>query len=122
MTREIGYDLGKGVSEGRTFDPVHPLLREASSIVNGPRQRDYGKPEDNHRRTAVLFNAYLNARKVFHPVKDSVQLDAEDVCILNILQKISRHAHSRKHDNLLDIVGWATNAHIVGDYTDVPGS
>lgn len=91
---------------------IHPLLKEANDIVNGPRREDYGHPTANHNRTATLWNAYLKGRN--NGLLGS--LDAEDVCILNILQKISRHAHSRKRDNLVDIVGWATNAHIVGNY------
>ena len=88
------------------------LLEEAFTIVSKGRNESYGHPIVNHTRTAGLFAAYMMGKK-------PSDIDAEDVCMLNVLQKISRHAHSRGRDNLVDIIGWATNAHTVGDYQDV---
>ena len=89
------------------------ILDEAAEITAGARNADYGDPRVNHKCTADLCASYLERR--WNAI-GSTELDAEDVCILNILQKISRHAHCRKRDNLVDIAGWARNAEVVGGY------
>lgn len=80
------------------------ILEEAQRIVNNSRMKDYGTPLDNHTKTAALFSAYLG-----------IPITAEQVCYLNILQKISRSIHSFKRDNLVDIVGYAYNLQMVQD-------
>jgi len=86
------------------------VLREADEIVNGDRQDTYGHPLDNHGCTAELWTAYLNRKYDL-----DFDLDARDVCFLNILQKISREANFEKKDNLVDIVGYIANIEIIDD-------
>lgn len=77
---------------------------EASDIVE-ERGRDYGPPSENHSCTARMWSSYLERRYGWSP-----KLDAEDVCWLNVLQKISRQAHVRKRDNKVDVIGFVINA------------
>lgn len=84
------------------------ILAEASKVVNGDRQHAYGHPADNHGCTAEMWSAYLS-RKYRAPIT----LDAEDVCWLNVLQKISRHANRPKDDNLVDAVGYILNIEMI---------
>ncbi len=84
--------------------PVETVLAEAQRIVDGPRRENYGDPKENHQRTADLWNAYSRGK---------ADLTPRDVCVMNILQKISRDAHSPQRDNLVDIAGYARNAEIV---------
>lgn len=95
--------------------PVHAelmrpktVLEEAARLVDGDRQQAYGHPADNHACTAAMWNAYLARRG--HP-----DLDGFDVCMLNILQKCSRLAHTRHRDGLVDIAGFARNAEMVDE-------
>jgi hypothetical protein len=81
------------------------VLEEAKEVVDGERQHSYGHPKDNHGCTAVLWSAYISRKYDI-----SLQLDARDVCWLNILQKASRDANMEKRDNLLDTCGYARNA------------
>jgi len=90
-------------------------LEKAAAIVNGDRQRDYGHPRNNHSCTADLFNAYMDRRGV-------ARLDAQDVCVFNILQKLSRFANRRTDDSVTDIIGYALNIAMCGDATDTPGN
>jgi len=83
-------------------DQALDCLGESSSIVNGDRRIEYGTPLDNHERTAKMWTAYLGAR-----------ISAEDVCMMNILQKISRNAFKEKRDNIVDIIGYAANYDLV---------
>lgn len=78
------------------------VLLDADAIVSGARQDSYGSPRENHGRTASLWSSYLG-----------IPVSARDVCMLNILQKVSRDAHRPGRDNLLDIAGYARNAELV---------
>lgn len=84
------------------------ILQEAQRIVDGARQNDYGHPLDNHGTTANMWNAFLSRK---HGLE--FKLDAEDVCMLNILQKISRQANRYTRDNLVDVAGYARNVEMV---------
>lgn len=81
------------------------ILEEANQIIHGKRNQDYGSPLQNHSLTAEYFNIYLSHRK--HPI------NAEDVCILNILQKISRGQNKITRDTLVDIAGYAGNIEMI---------
>tara|TARA_R100001530_G_scaffold122627_1_gene90333 strand:+ start:3265 stop:3546 length:282 start_codon:yes stop_codon:yes gene_type:complete len=71
------------------------------------RGETYGRPHENHARTAALWDVYLRHKSMsIHHV-----LSADDVCFMNMLQKISR-CMSRagpSKDTLKDIQGFAEN-------------
>ncbi len=92
------------------------VLEEAAEITSKDRRDFYGLPAENHGCTAELWTAYLRRRLAGSSDPD---LDAVDVCMLNILQKVSRLAHSRQRDGLVDIAGYAANAEECGD--EMPG-
>jgi hypothetical protein len=81
------------------------MADEAKAIVTGDRQRAYGEPAENHGCTAAIWTAYLSRKLGMR-----VNITAEDVCLMNAGQKMSRHANTPKRDNLVDIVGYALNA------------
>lgn len=83
------------------------LLLEADQTV-AQRLEAYGSPRQNHEATASMWRTYLQRR--YGVV---VPIDGYDVCWLNILQKASRDANRRGHDNLLDTAGYARNAELV---------
>lgn len=87
------------------------ILQEANRLVNGDRQKDYGTPLTNHSRTAALFSAYLG-----------IPITAEQVCYLNILQKIARSQHGYKRDNLTDTVGYALNLEMIQNEREIQKS
>ena len=78
------------------------ILAEAEKIVHGRRREDYGSPSQNHGRTASLWSAYLG-----------VEVSADDVCAMNILQKLSRLKHAYTRDSLVDIAGYAANVEMM---------
>ena len=55
------------------------LLKEATKLVGGQRQKDYGDKVDNHKNIATLWTAYLDSRVTAH-----------DVAIMMCLLKIAR--------------------------------
>ena len=82
------------------------VLEEAASITSDDRQKTYGHPADNHGGTAAMWTAYLGKRL-------NAPLTARDVCLMQVLVKVSREAHAPKRDNLVDICGYARNAEMI---------
>src|SRR5690606_32887055 len=52
------------------------------------RGSSYGTPAENHQTTADMLSQWLSRR-----LKMPIQLSAEDVCAINIIQKVSRAAY-----------------------------
>ena len=78
------------------------ILLEADKAVNGDRQDDYGHPKINHTRTAEMWSSFLG-----------VKITPEQVCMMNILQKVSRSSHMITRDGLVDIAGYALNVEMI---------
>lgn len=78
------------------------ILKEASKVVRGARRHHYGTPSVNHGRTAALWSVYLGR-----------EITPEQVCMLNILQKVSRGMNRLTRDTLVDIAGYAENVHLI---------
>lgn len=73
------------------------ILDKAKDIVNGQREQDYGSPEDNFNKIAMLWTAYLG-----HDVT------AKDVVAMMILLKLARAQTGRGTDDCyIDIAGYA---------------
>ena len=83
------------------------ILKQAHLIVHGDRNEAYGDPLENHGLTADYWMIYISATKG--------ALKAEDVCFLNILQKIARSQNGvdKNIDSLVDIAGYAANIEMV---------
>lgn len=81
----------------------HDILMAADQCVNGDREEDYGKPEDNFALIAKFWNAYLGVDE-----KYDKGLDAMDVACMMALMKIARINSGRiKADNFIDLAGYA---------------
>ena len=91
-----------------TNEPQESILGKDHRAVHQERGPLYGHPLDNHGTTAQMFAAYLSRK-----YGQQITLDAEDVCFLNILQKVSREAHEPTEDNLTDIAGYAHNVELI---------
>ncbi|WP_315523979.1 DUF6378 domain-containing protein [Pseudoramibacter alactolyticus] len=83
------------------------LLDEAKRIVCGDRDRQYGKPEYDFEKIAKLWECYL-----IYPISKG------DVAMMMILLKVAREGEKHKHDNLVDIVGYAACAAECENYED----
>lgn len=68
------------------------ILREATSLTEGDRNKDYGDPYDTFLRIAEIFKAISGH-----------ELSAKDVAYFNLAQKIARTEESpQKLDNYID--------------------
>lgn len=97
------------------------VLEEAVRVTSGDRRRDYGSAKTNHDRIALLWNVWdiiangsdeaiaqatANIKVQCAAVQKSGD-GARDVAMKMILLKIAREANTPKHDNLVDICGYA---------------
>lgn len=87
------------------------ILEKANKIVHGERNEAYGHPYDNHSLTAQYWDVYLVGKYG----KTDGTLTPEDVCFLNILQKIARAQNGvdKNIDSLTDIAGYAANIEMI---------
>ena len=86
----------------------HQILNQASVLVRGQREKDYGDKTENHRNIANLWSAYLG-----YPIT------AENVAIMMCLLKIARTKLGDYHpDNYVDLVGYGAIAGSIADETD----
>lgn len=83
-------------------------LTEAASVVKGERQESYGPAERNLSRIAELWSSYLD-----HPIT------SRNVAVMMILLKAARDAYKTKHDNMVDICGYAYLADILDKDTSL---
>ena len=73
------------------------VLTEAETIINGPRQADYGHPFENFSLIAMLWEPVLN-----------VPITPEQVAMCMIQLKVSRLVNSPDHrDSVIDLAGYA---------------
>lgn len=89
--------------------PIHEnCLEEAGKIVRGSREDTYGPAERNLSRIAGMWSAYL-----------SMPLTARQVAVMMVLLKASRDAFKPKHDNMVDICGYAYLADMIDNDTAI---
>jgi Domain of unknown function (DUF6378) len=82
------------------------LLEDAILAVAGERQLNYGNPEDNFKRIAVLWNAWIQIRQ--SGSEPLYSFKPWEVAALCILLKLARLANEPRHrDSWLDIAGYA---------------
>ena len=79
------------------------VLDEAKKYVLKDRNSTYGKPEDNFRRIAELWTAYLGIR----PKDVGAPITPTDVAQMMLLMKVARLAHNPTHkDSWIDAAGY----------------
>lgn len=83
-------------------------LEEAGRIVRGSREDTYGPAERNLSRIAGMWSAYL-----------SMPLTARQVAVMMVLLKASRDAFKPRHDNMVDICGYAYLADMIDNDTAI---
>lgn len=73
------------------------ILAEAHRLVHGPRNEDYGPPNEDFTRAGRMWGAILGI--------DDVPPEHVGLCMIAL--KIAREVHRPKHDNRVDIAGYA---------------
>jgi len=84
------------------------VCEEAQRIVYGDREKTYDHPARNFERTALLWNAHLQAKypHIFNVHLRFNGLDVHDVAWMMMQLKQAREIHQHKRDNLVDAIGY----------------
>ena len=78
------------------------ILKTAENIVNGDREKQYGKAENNFNTIANLWADYLSVKV------EPTDIEPKDVAAMLALLKIARIATGHaKEDNWVDLAGYA---------------
>lgn len=77
------------------------FLKQAESLINGPRAKEYGPAKLNHQRIADIWTILL-AKKL------AADITPEDVVACMVGLKLARLAEDmHKDDSWVDIIGYA---------------
>jgi len=77
------------------------FLKQAESLINGPRAKEYGPARLNHQRIADIWTILL-AKKL------AADITPEDVVACMVGLKLARLAEDiHKDDSWVDIIGYA---------------
>jgi hypothetical protein len=71
------------------------ILDDATMLINGDREQDYGTPQESFRCIALMWTAYLD-----HPVNEA------DVCNMMVLLKVARLRNGPHRDSNVDGAGY----------------
>ena len=88
------------MTKSHSKPPRVQALDQASALINGDRDKEYGHPKENFDRFRTMVNAYLGKR-----IEGG--LTATDVSAVLSMLKLSRLAHDpNKLDSWRDLVGY----------------
>ena len=90
-------------SEAEAALPQGTFAAQVLSTVTA-RGAAYGHPSINHQLTADLWSAWFSRKTGM-----GLSFSAEDVLVLNVLQKLSRLGERSKDDTWLDVLGFSEN-------------
>jgi hypothetical protein len=71
------------------------ILDEATALINGDREKDYGTPQESFGCIATMWGAYLG-----YPVTTA------DVCHMMVLLKVARLRNGPHRDSNVDGAGY----------------
>jgi 2-oxo-4-hydroxy-4-carboxy--5-ureidoimidazoline (OHCU) decarboxylase len=109
MTFTTGLALKTKIKTSTTKEEI---LAKASDLISNDRNKSHGDAFNNHAEIAEFWNIFLD--KKLNPM---ASITADDVAIMMILLKISRHTQGDKNnmDNFVDMAGYAA---IAGEISD----
>ena len=98
------------------------VCEQASKIISGERQGQYGYPEDSFAVIAKLWNVYLDARDTKdsegHWIHDPIV--STDVAVMMALMKIARISNGVfKEDSYVDAIGYLAIAAELDQESDI---
>ena len=82
----------------------YKVLGNASDLIVGDREVEYGTPKANFGRIATMWSGYLGQ-----------EISPSDVCVMMVLLKAARLRHKLSDDSFIDMAGYAALGSEVGD-------
>jgi len=86
------------------------ILEEANKITHKDRQKAYGKPSENFKQIAQIYEKITGR-----------YISPRDIVIIMICTKLSRESFTHKRDNMVDLAGysWVLNEVIEDELKDI---
>ncbi len=105
-------NFSTGIAPVKRSMTKEEILAKASDLVSNDRNKSHGDAFNNHAEIAEFWNIFLDKK-----LKPMANITADDVAIMMILLKISRHTQGEKinMDNFVDMAGYAA---IAGEISD----
>ena len=86
------------ILDAGTLEPItETACQEAHRLVYGDRGETYGHPREDFARTGKMWAAILGVPEI----------TPSQVALCMMALKISRHTYQPKHDNIVDMAGYA---------------
>lgn len=101
--RTAPQDLKAMTDKWVAFGTPDSISQEAHSLVYGDRNKAYGHPYDDYKRTSGLWEALLGL--------EPGAIGPYRAALMMALMKASRAAYQYKRDSLVDLAGYAECAH-----------
>ena len=104
--------FGSGLAVTKNSVNKEDILKKAGKLVSDDREGTHGDARENHEQIAEFWNIFLDKK-----LRPMANITADDVAIMMILLKISRHTQGEKinMDNFVDMAGYAA---IAGEISD----
>lgn len=83
------------MSEKPTKPPRQQALDAAGALINGDREKDYGKPAVNFGKIAARWSQFLD-----------VEVEPWQVCLMMADLKVARLANGYHEDSVVDAIGY----------------
>lgn len=77
------------------------VLEEATTLVYGPREKQYSHPARDYAKTAKIWTGLL-----LEKLRPGVEITAEEAVLMMVGMKLSREMFGHKRDNLVDAAGY----------------
>lgn len=94
------------------MSPREEILKEASELLTGEREQQYGHPSVNLQRIADYWNVYLDQNA---DANGDYHISPRMVAEMMILLKLARAAEGYKWDTYVDVAGYAALVSEVSD-------
>ena len=104
--------FSSGLAVNKSSMTKEEILAEASRIISKDRNLSHGDAFNNHAEIAEFWNIFLDKK-----LQAMANITADDVALMMILMKISRHNQGKKVniDNFVDMAGYAAIAGEIND-------
>lgn len=101
---DVSWIIHPDTAEPEKTDDQQTVLQEANSLIYGDRQKAYGPPSEDFKRTAAFWTTLFG-----------VEVTPEQVPMAMWLMKTSRLMNRMKRDSIVDIAGYAGTLQMVLD-------
>lgn len=119
-----GWKLASHLNLQPSLELSESAVQEAHRLVHGDRMAAYGHPIEDYTRTGRIWGAiidgWLRRQPGFETINPVPDLDPRIAALMMAGVKISREVNGPKHDNRVDLAGYAEVANMIAERQGKP--